>query len=495
MNMTTIIEFSNEKLKKLNLINKILFGFISFWFLIIIIDGIFSGNFFEKGKFLSEVTYWMYPITLYLIIIITFYSSYKILENRNYKPFILFGLIQVIGFLIFSNFKIIFPIFFIKHNLLGTFLIAGLFVLIFYVLFLYIMKKDKSNEQFMNEVRDMNNEDALNKLQEITFEKSHSNLGDVISAIFSILIITLVNIRSVNIDFQNMVAFGSLIGFLFIAYIARQDQTVLAMLSLLDADEAKYLYLLKKIKLNADFDAKKRQDRTDIQHLRRIKLDTEIEQDKDVYQTSINNLVREIEKEKNSALYKVIKTELSDRLENFKKMSPREKILTLSKLEEDIALLRSSSGNLPEIGFSLLEVNSDMSIENKIATLTGLSNEEIEIAIEEKFINPNQKFLWSFSSQQKIKIAIKDFEDPTKYEGELNLYIAKSLINHFSTTNDVFKKMRDAVLSDNVKMSFIKGLENLDLMEFRINTITNEYSVVTRIGPDKALLIHTIIKV
>ena len=149
--MATLQKFSNEKLEKLSTINQILAISASVWFLIMILDGLLSGNFIEQGQFLKGVINWLFPITLYVIVLVTFVSSYKILENRNYKPFLLFGIIQIIGFLVYANLKFPVPPILTENKLIGIFIVAGAFILLFSIMFQII--KEKSNEDLINEVK------------------------------------------------------------------------------------------------------------------------------------------------------------------------------------------------------------------------------------------------------------------------------------------------------------------------------------------------------
>lgn len=486
--MATLQKFTNEKLEKLSTINKILAISAAIWFLVMIIDGLLSGNFIEQGRFLRGVINWLFPITLYLIVLVTFISSYKILENRNYKPFLLFGIIQIIGFLIYANLKFPVPTFLTENKLLGIFIVAGAFVILFAIMFQII--KEKSNEDLINEVKGLSLEKSLEKLQQITYSKSSSNLGDIVSAIFSMLIITLVNIRTINTDLQYIISFGSLIGLLLIGYISRKDQTILAMLSLLDPNEAKYLYLLNTIKNMAEFEASRTKNEAEGYKMERDITGKQIELERDKYRASLEKLVKELERKKNQVMYEVIKTDLNDKLSRFEQMSPREKFLFLSDFENDLKKLQDN--NLSGIDKPAIDYES-LPLNEKIATLIGLTDGEIQEAIDTDMINAEQKFIWTFQNQPKIKSAILEFENQNEYEGFGNIYVAKSLTKYFPANHTVVQKMMDTINQSAAKLQFIKGMEQLDLMEFRIETPVKEYSIITRLGPKKEYLIHTIL--
>ena len=486
--MATLQKFSNEKLEKLSTINQILAISASVWFFIMILDGLLSGNFFEQGQFIKGVINWLFPITLYIIVLVTFVSSYKILENRNYKPFLLFGIIQIIGFLAYANLKFEVPAILTDHKLIGIFLVAGIFILLFSIMFQII--KEKSNEELINEVKGLTLEKALEKLQSISYSKSSSNLGDIVSAIFSMLIITLVNIRTINTDLQYIISFGSLIGLLAIAYISRKDQTILAMLSLLDPNEAKYLYLLNEIRNMAEFEASRTKNEAEGYKMERDITVQKIDLERDKYRASLEKLVKELERKKNQVMYEVIKTDLNNKLARFEQMSPREQFLFLSEFENDLKKLQDN--NLkgipsPPTDYETLPLNE------KIATLIGLTEKEIQDAIDSNLIKSSQKFIWSFLNQPKIKSAIVEFENQNDYEGFGNIYVAKSLTKYFPANHIVVQQMMDTITKNEAKLQFIKGMEQLDMMEFRIETPTKEYSVITRLGPKKEYLIHAIL--
>lgn len=486
--MATLQKFSNEKLEKLSTINAILAISAAIWFFIMILDGLLSGNFIEQGQFLRGVINWLFPITLYLIVLVTFISSYRILENRNYKPFLLFGIIQIIGFLIYANLHFSVPTFLTANKLLGIFFVAGAFVLLFAIMFQII--KDKSNENMITEVKGLSLEDALKKLQNFSYNKSASSLGDIVSAIFSMLMITLVNIRTINTDLQYIISFGSLIGLLAIAYIARKDQTILAMLSLLDPNEAKYLYLLNEIRNLAEFEASRTKNEAEGYKMERDITEQQINLERDKYRASLEKLVMELERKKNQVLYDVIKTDLHDKLERFEQMSPREKFLFLNEFENDLKKLQDN--NLKGIDRPAIDYES-LPLNEKIATLIGLTDSEIQSAIDENLINPSQKFIWTFQNQPRIKTAIVEFENANDYEGFGNIYVAKSLTKYFPANHTVVQQMMDTINKSEAKLQFIKGMEHLDMMEFRVETPVKEYSIITRLGPKKEYLIHAIL--
>lgn len=486
--MATLQKFSNEKLEKLSTINQILAISASVWFFVMILDGLLSGNFIEQGQFLKGVINWLFPITLYIIVLVTFISSYKILDNRNYKPFLLFGLIQIIGFLVYSNLKFSVPSVLTSNKLIGIFIIAGAFILLFTIMFKII--KEKSNEELIDEVKGLTLEKALEKIQNISYSKSSSNLGDIVSAIFSMLIITLVNIRSINTDLQYVISFGSLIGLLAIAYISRKDQTILAVLSLLDPNEAKYLYLLNEIRSMAEFEASRTRNEAEGYKMERDITGQQINLERDKYRASLEKLVMELERKKNLVMYEVIKTDLNNKLAKFELMSPREKFLFLHEFENDLKQLQDN--NLKGIDKPATDYES-LPLEEKIATMIGLTEIEIQTAISNKLINESQKEIWTFQNQPKIKSAIIEFENKNDYDGFGNIYVAKSLTRYFQPTHTIVQQMMDTINQGEVKLQFIKGMEQLDMMEFRLDTPVKQYIVITRLGPKREFLIHAII--
>ncbi|MCX6204948.1 MAG: hypothetical protein NTY72_14265 [Bacteroidetes bacterium] len=486
--MITLVEFSNEKLKKLKSINRILSIAAIIWFSILILDIIFSGYYIARGDLFKTVIYYLFPVTLYVIVILTFYSSHGILENKNYKSLLLFFIIQLLGFLLYNDVKIEIPFYFIQHKFLSIIIVAGVFVLIFAIIFSLL--KDKHIEELIDKVNQQDIDQSISDLKSLTYSKSFSNLGLVVSAIFSILVITLVNIRTINVDLQYIISFGVLLGLLLVALISRNEQTVLAMLSFLDPIGAKYLFTLKSIKDKSDFELVKLKDESEVQNIKTEILQQKTQLGKDYYRARLQSLIAEMDSLKNEEMFNIFESDLKEKIQQFKDMSPRQKFLFLTNFEENIKKLKTQ--DLAGMGTPVIDYES-LSLEAKVANLIGLEISEIEVAVASLIINPLQKFIWTFPSQHKIKTAITDFDKVDGYDGIAPIYLAKSISKYYLGNSQVVAEMMDVINKGEAKLSIIKGLEFLNLMEFRLTTPVKEFSVITKMGPKQEYLIHAII--
>ena len=489
--MITLVEFSNDKLKKLKIINRILSVAAIIWFLILILDILFSGNIIPRGDLFRSVIYYLFPVTLYAIVILTFYSSHGILENRNYKSLLLFFIIQLMGFLLYNDTRVEIPPYFIQHKFISIIIVAGIFILIFMIIF-YLLK-DKHISELIDKVNQQDIEQSISDLKSLTYYKSFSNLGIIVSAIFSTLIITLVNIRTYNSELQYIISFGALLGVLLVAFISRNEQTVLAMLSLLDPNGAKYLFTLKSVKDKSDFELGKLKDESDVQNMKTGIFQQKIQLGKDYYKSRLQSLIAEMESLKNEEMFNIVETDMKEKIRQFKDMSPRQKFLFLSNFEINIKKLKAQ--DLEGLESPRIDYEG-YSLEEKIANLIGLNDDEIEIAVTNSLINLGQKYIWNFESQYRIKTAVTDFDkqDGSGYEGISPIFVARSLNKYYLGNSQVVSEMMDIIHKGDAKLSIIKGLEFLNLMEFRLTTPIKEYSVVTKMGPKQEYLIHAIIQ-
>jgi hypothetical protein len=486
--MQTIQDFSNEKLKKLQTINRILSIAAIVWFLILILDILFSGRIIERGELFKSIIYYLFPITLYSIVFLTFYSSHGILENRNFKGLLLFFIIQLIGFLIYNDLKIEIPLYFLQHKFFSILLVASMFVFIF--MFIFLLMKDKHIEELINKLKEQDVDQSIAELKHLTYYKSFSNWGVVVSAIFSTLIITLVNIRTISNELQYIISFGVLLGLLIVAFISRNEQTVLAMLSLLDPNGAKYLFSLKSIKDKSEFELGKLKDESDVQNMKTGILTQKIQLGKDYYKARLKSLIAEMESLRNEEMFNIVEADFKEKIQLFKDMSPRQKFLFLTSFEENIKKLKAQ--DIAGLESPVIDYEN-LSLDEKIANLIGLEPPEIEKAIETELINPSQKFIWNLQGQYKIKTAVSDFEKSDGYDGIPPIFVAKSLNKYYKGNDTIIATMMDVINKGEAKLNLIKGLEFLNLMEFRLTTPVKEYSVVTKMGPKQEFLIHTII--
>lgn len=485
--MANLLEFSNEKLQKLSNINRLLAISALIWLGILTVDVVFSGYILARENLLNSVLFYLFPITLYVIVFLTFYSSHGILENRNYKSLVLFILVQVVGWILYKEFNLVVPTYIVANKIASIFVIALLFVSLSAVLFLLV--KDKDNAKLFEQIREQDIDESISQLKSLTYGKSHSNLGMIISAIFSTLVITLVSIRTFDYDLRYIVSSGVLIGVLAVALISRKEQTVLAILSLLDPEGAKYLFALKSVRDKSEFELEKLKDESDVQIMKTNIIEQRIQLGQDFYKARLQSLIAEMESLKNEEMFNIVETDLKEKIDNFKNMSPREKFVFLTSFEENINKLKAQE----LLGLEAPVINyDDLSLEEKMANLIGLSEPEILEAIQDGHIKTDQSFIWNLANQHKIKSAVADFENE-QFSQEGVIFVATSLTKYMAPSNFGFKATLDLINKGNVSFSIIKGLEFLNLVEFRVITPIREYSAIVRLGPSQEFLIHAIV--
>jgi len=132
---------------------------------------------------------------------------------------------------------------------------------------------------------------------------------------------------------------------------------------------------------------------------------------------------------------------------------------------------------------------SSLSIGEKISLQIGLSETEIQQALKEGLIDPQQNHLWTTVNQVKIRVALKEFEQE-KYKGIDPVFVAHSWVPFFDANRHLLERVVTTLTSgDEFNLREIKGAERQELSELVFATPAREYSAVLRLGKNDSYLL------
>lgn len=177
---------------------------------------------------------------------------------------------------------------------------------------------------------------------------------------------------------------------------------------------------------------------------------------------------------------------LIDKLRDSDRLPPGQQQSILEEVTEVITRLRTEQRipqALPEPDYSSL------SIGEKISLQIGLSETEIQQALKEGLIDPQQNHLWTTVNQVKIRVALKEFEQE-KYKGIDPVFVAHSWVPFFDANRHLLERVVTTLTSgDELNLREIKGAERHELSELVFATPAREYSAVLRFGKNDSYLL------
>lgn len=468
-----IFNLSNNQLEKLEKIRKLFMIPLLVWSVIILIDFIFFvveiDTLFELRKWIGKIAFYSFPLFLLYLVFATFYSSYRILESRGYKNIAAFLFFQMLAYFIIEVLRLEIPEF---NRTMSIILTASMCLAIFFIITLvqFRLKLPEKHSIF--------NKKLNISLKSKTFgdEQPNEAMGMIVSSLFSIVIASIIyfRVRS-GISF---VTWGTFFGIALSAMIHKADKSILSILYFLDPRGA--INLFKILRLKADVE-----DEEDLS-----KVEKELTSlTKAQMKTQALRLANELDQELHRVQFEEGKRKISiliDKLRNSDQRPPGEQKEILDEVTDVIQRLRIDKkipGILPEPDYS------ELSLGEKITQQIGLTDKEIDQAIKEDLIDPEQRYLWTERNQRRIKSASLDF-DKEKYQGMPPVYIAESWVSFFESNKHLLERIVTNLSQsdENIYLKSIKG-DNFDLSELVFTTAVKEYSAVIRQGSDHSYLI------
>jgi len=467
----SFMDSNNNKLKKLDKIRSLFIIPMFLWFFVVLFDFIIYileiDTLVDVRYIIESIFFYVFPILLIYFVIATFYSSYKILESKNYKNLLSFALFQLIAYFIMNVLKIELPVYDKVTSLILTILCSFIVFIMFYLIQLKI--KIPSNDEALS--YQLNKDSMANSKPGIRKNES----GVFISSMFSIIIASMIYFRVTNgISF---VTWGVIFGVILSSLFIDSDKLILSIFYFLEPRGAINLYNI-------------------------IKLKSEVQDEKDRCDTEREK--SQLTKYKMTSIALRLANELEDELAKVQFNKGERKIRECidilrqsndlpdyeqSRIVEDIKYMINDLRTKENIPQSIPALDyKTLSLDDKISNLVGLSDKEIEQAISEKKIKENQKHFWSVKNQKAIKIALQDFQNE-EFNGTNGIFVAKSITNYFEKNPFFLEKITSILTSSEFDLKLIKGAEEHKLGGFILSSPSKSYSVIIRRGDDGSFLI------
>lgn len=456
-------QLSKRRLRRLEEIRRLFILPAYLWFAIVLFDFIFFvveiDSFLEVRLWVEKIAFYSFPLLLIYLVFATFYSSYRILESRGYKNMATFFFFQLIAYFIINVLQIEIP----KYDKTTSLLLTVLTCFVLFGIISLVQLRIKVPSEISKQSRSSVNE----------------TMGMVISAIFSIVIASMIYFRiRGGISF---VTWGVFFGVTLSAMIHKADKTILGILYFLDPRGASNLYKILKLKSDVE----------DAQDLSEVEIEMGILGKAD-RRTEALRLANQLDQELSRLQFQQGEQKiraLIAKLRDSEQLPPEEQQRILADVTGVITTLRSEQKippMLPEVDYSSL------SIGEKIAQLVGLTQAEIKEAIKESLIDEKQSYLWLPLNQTKIKRSVQEF-DEEKYQGGDPILVPNSWVPFFESNQYLLERIVMILTGDDeFDLKGIKGAEKHNLSELVFSTAANEYSAVLKVGRNNSYLIHAV---
>lgn len=495
-------KFSSDELDKLRKVKRLFVFPMILWFIIILQDVTFyifrTEHLSEVKNIVEEFAFYSFPLSLLYIAFVSFYSSYRILESKNFKNVVIFLFFPTLAFFINDVVDINMPIPDKSTSILLIVIICfAIFGIIFFILRFIKLPEETELENKDEDtaigktIRDVlsgdisHNEESANDFGGNNnplrnSEDVNARLGMVVSAIFSLLVASMIYFRMrEGISFVIWgVVFGTFLSAMFLSF----DKVVIGVFYFLNPAGAIYLYKLKK-----------RKEQFDLQKLEieRVRQDGDLM--KKMMKTDLIRKVQKIDMKATEIKYNEITTHMDSLIEKISRndVPAKEKMRILDEVMQINKQLKDSD---EEIKLQLPEPDyKDISYGERMSILTGFDDNEIKELIIEDLIEEKQKYFWKEINQRKVRSAVNDF-DNEKYTGKHPILIAKTWEYYFEKNPQILKALARKILGkDKVEITHIKGTKQPKLFELRFSTQTRKYCAVVAVGlEDESYLIFGI---
>jgi len=301
-----------------------------------------------------------------------------------------------------------------------------------------------------------------------------SSIGLVVSAIFSLIIASMIYFRVVN--GINFISWGILFGIITSIIIIKGDKTILGLFYFLDPNGAIYLFHLHKlkgVKEKASF----------IQDIQKEKS----ENIKDIYVAKLTKLSNELSEHKNKLQYEYIENIITSQIERLKdpNLTLTERLELHEKTDEMIAAVLKDSKDIVKITHA---IEASRPLRDKIADFVGLTEEEQIEGISLGLISEDQKFLWNKDIQSKIKRGKTDF-DNRKFKEQDQILFANSILQEYPINSQQISELIEKLNTHQLVTEQIIGTEIYGLEFCRFSTINRDFIVIFK-DKSNSILIH-----
>jgi len=211
------IILTKKRAEKLEEIRKLFMWPMFLWFAIVLADFIFYvveiDAFLEVRQWIGQIAFYSFPLVLIYLVFATFYSSYRILESRGYKNIATFFFFQMIAYFIIDVLQVEIP----KYDKTTSVILTIVMCLAIFVIISLVQLRIKIPEGIINKRAS---------------EYPNESMGMVISAIFSIVIASMIYFRvKGGVSF---VTWGTFFGIMLSSMVHKADKTILGILYFLD---------------------------------------------------------------------------------------------------------------------------------------------------------------------------------------------------------------------------------------------------------------------
>lgn len=440
-----------DKLNKLNKVTKLIIIPVSLYLLIVFLQLFLSA--FDVGvsssiiKAIEKIAFYSFPLFLLYLVTVTFFSSYWILESKNYKNLAVFFLFMLISAYLITQLKINVPSY---SKLVATSLTIAIASCI--VIFIKLIEQKISSLDL--------NDKKLNENRALPRE----TLGMIVSGLFSIVISSMIYFHVKNgISFVTWgVSFGALLSIIFLD----SKKLLLGILYFLEPSSADNIYEILKLK-------KYHEEYETSEVSRRIKL----KQTENQRRKRAADIIYEIEDVRTRRVFEADEKRAKEILENLKdeNLDTNEIHKLNNELDQLTAKIDKDSHKKIEKDKPLTIEYKNKTIKEKIIENIGLTEKEISDAIDSNLIEASQAHIWSEDHQKIIRYAMEE-ADKGEYKGDTPIFVASSVVKLVVKYKIIESLSRIIETENKLELSDILGSKKLK--EFIVKTPIHYYSVI-----------------